>query len=170
VVSTLGRWHAGQRAAFSSTSVMGGPSMRALLILLTVVVLASCGPDEEESKDQETTTEASALGMTTIGALNVELPFPVPGEIPAPTDAKYIGENKGAAPYNSAMFSTAMTPEALQAELRAFATAKGARYDPAIHQVIYTTELEGAKHNVYAWARTLDGKTVLEIGTIKVPQ
>ena len=112
----------------------------------------------------------AAPAMTTIGALALELPITVPPDIPVPEDAVYIGESETAAPYRAVQFSTAMDAEALTQALEAYATETEANWDPATGQVTFLTELDGAPHNVYAWVRTNEGQTILEIGTIAITE
>ena len=164
---------------------------RALLLVLAAGLLSACGSDEDDSANDagvaddpalvvpeaETAAvidpepaEGAILEMTTIAALGVELPFPIPGEIPVPSDAEYIGESPNAAPYDSAQFTTAMDAELLKSELRDFADANDARFDEAIEQVTYITEIDGARYNVYVWVLTSEGATILEAGIIMSPE
>jgi hypothetical protein len=165
---------------------------RMFTVALAAGLLAACGSDESEPDDvgsAETPASASeaasapapeaapapapvaaaAPEMTTVGELGFELPFAIPAEIPAPADATYIGENPAATPYEAVQFATAMDAEALNAELEAFANATGANYDPSIRQVSYLTEIDGARYNVYAWVRTVEGEAILEVGRIAIP-
>lgn len=166
--------------------------MRRLLILtLAAGLLAACGDDsDDEPEANDTPAEAPADDaaaapaddpadepavnglpeMVTIADLDVDLPFAIPGEIPAPSDAEYIGEATNAAPYSAVQFSTGMDAEALRAELAAFAADTDANFDEAIDQVTYLTEIDGVQHNVYAWVRTVEGDAVLEVGIIEIPE
>ena len=143
---------------------------RVLLAALTTLLIASCDSEEQTSGNATGAPEAAQPAMTTIGALAPDLPFPIPPEIPAPEDAQYIGESKTSPPYKAVQFSTAMNNELLKAELKAFATDIGGRFDESLGQVTYMTEIEGTRHFVYAWVRTNEGNTRLEIGTAEITQ
>ena len=160
------------------------------LLLFSALMLAACGSDDDPAEDETTDApvvldspaedatpapeptpdpaEEAGIEMTTVGALDLALPVAVPADIPAPLDAAYIGESTTAAPYRAVQFATDMDPDELTAELRAFAEGIDANFDEAIGQVTYQTDLDGSRWAVYAWVRTNEGQTILEIGTIAV--
>lgn len=163
---------------------------RALLLVLAAGLLSACGSDDDDSTDDTGVADdpvvvapeaepaaedpepavGATLEMTTIGALGVDLPFPIPAEIPVPSDAVYIGESPTAAPYDAVQFTTDMDAELLKSELRSFADANNARFDEAIEQVTYIAEIDGARYNVYIWVLTSEGETILEAGVIMIPE
>jgi hypothetical protein len=126
-----------------------------VFLVFAVAMLSACSSDEPESEtgsesdvasapapepadpgpaanNPEPVADDTAIEMATIGALGIELPFPIPDEIPAPIDAEYIGENQLAAPYSAVQFSTNMAADTLRSELRNFAETIEARFDEAI--------------------------------------
>ena len=157
---------------------------RLIFVVLAAGLLAACGSDDDDDEaavvpdepamessedDSAPADNSAAIGMTTIGALDLELPFPIPGEIPAPADAEYVGESQNSAPYSAVQFSTEMDADALEDELKAFADATDAIFDESIEQITFLTEIDGTQYNVYAWVRTNEEVTILEAGVIEMP-
>lgn len=132
-------------------------------VLVLGPAVGGCGDDDSGPADADT-------GLVTVVALDLELPFAVPGDIPAPSDGELAGENEAASPYRAVQIGTSFDAEQLREEVRAFGRSVSARYDEGTGQVVYETDLDGVRHTVYVWVRTDDGgdhPTLLEVGILE---
>lgn len=153
----------------------GGRRKRAFwpLLVLAILGLVACGGsdggDGSDASGTDGSTDSATVEMTTFANVDSSSPVDLPGDIPLPSDAVFVGENAAAAPFRALQFESSIAIDEVHNAVRSFADSEpGARYDEAIAQAQFERDIDGVRHTIYLWPRSLDS-TTLEIGIIENP-
>lgn len=143
------------------------------------LLLAACGGSDGAGAGADATStgtggtdssdSSGSAEMVTLAETGLSPSIRLPGDIPMPSDAVIAGENPLEGNYSTVQFSTSIPVEELIVAVQDFAASEpNARFDEAISQALFEREIDGTRHTVYLFPRSLDTPT-LEVGAIPNP-